>query len=177
MKLNIFGAKLIIGSLKERSTEASLNDESEPHEGLVTIYEKRKLTNNEFFNNDTVYRFVDNNYINYYNNIPIGEFTLLNTHYGSGATGPGDGPEFFKFTYNDKNGNGIVRFQVLPDDFPEEVEWYIYKGDYEKGDVMNSSNLIYLTDDKAGEGLKERWDFTSLNLTETPWQNQNYIME
>ncbi len=169
IKLNLTGTKLVIGSLKESSIEASLNDESEPHEGLVTIYENRKVTNDEFFNNNTVYRHIDINYINYFNNIPIGEFTLLNTHYGSGATGPGDGPEYFKFIYNDKNGNGIVRFQVLADDFPEEVEWYIYRGDYENGDTMNASNLIYITDDKAGEGLKERWNFTSLNLTETSW--------
>ena len=184
VKLNMMGTKLFIGSLKESSVEASLNDESVPHEGLVTVYIKRTVTENEFFNDDTVYRWDDEAYTTYFNNIPIDEFQLVQTDVGleDWLPGGGGGPEYYKFVYDDKNGDGVLRFQVTNDPYPDEVDWYIFKGDYENGDVLTKDNLIFITSLLCGDleiingEPRRRWDFDQILLPSdvTPWADQYY---
>ena len=184
VRLNSTGNKLFIGSLKERSTEASLNDESEPYEGLVTVYEKRKVTENEFFNDNTVYRWNDEAWNIYFNNIPLGEFTLEQTSITipDHLPGGGGGPEYRKFIYDDKNGDGILRFRVTYDPYPDEVDWYIFKGDYENGDVLTKENLIFITSLLCGDlelvdgEYRRRWDFDQILLPEdvTYWADETH---
>lgn len=180
VRLSGFGDKLFIGSLKERSTEALLNDENEPYEGLVTVYEKRKLTNDEFFNDDTVYRWDDEAWTTYFNNIPLAEFTLEQAaaNIPDHLPGGGGGPEYRKFIYDDKNGDGILRFRVTYDPYPDEVDWYIFKGDYENGDVLTKENLIFITSIVVGDYATRRWDFDQILLPEdvTHWADDPSVI-
>jgi len=179
VKLDMMGTKLFIGSLKESSVEASLNDESVPHEGLVTVYTKRTVTENEFFNDDTVYRWDDEAYTTYFNNIPIDEFQLVqtDTNLPNWQPGGGGGPEYFKFVYDDKNGDDVLRFQVTNDPNPWEIDWYIFKGDYENGDVLTEANLIFITSLQCGDldiiTQQRVWDFDQILLPSdvTSWAN------